>query len=55
MRKSILNFGFPDIAHRSIDEISVNDVSHEIATVLMNYEPRLLRRHHSGHARQSRR
>jgi type VI secretion system protein ImpF len=43
VRKSILNFGFPDIAHRSIDEISVNDVSHEIATVLMNYEPRLLR------------
>jgi len=30
VRKSILNFGFPDIAHRSIDEISVNDVSHEI-------------------------
>lgn len=43
VRRSILNFGFPDIAHRSIDEISVNDVSHEIATVLMNYEPRLLR------------
>lgn len=43
VRRSILNFGFPDITHRSIDEISVNDVSHEIATVLMNYEPRLLR------------
>jgi type VI secretion system protein ImpF len=43
VRKSILNFGFPDITHRSIDEISVNDVSHEIATVLMHYEPRLVR------------
>jgi type VI secretion system protein ImpF len=43
VRRSILNFGFPDITHRSIDEISVNDVSHEIATVLTNYEPRLLR------------
>jgi type VI secretion system protein ImpF len=43
VRKSILNFGLPDIAHRSIDEISVNDLQYEIATVLMNYEPRLLR------------
>ena len=41
VRKSILNFGFPDIAHRSIDEISVDDVKDEIRTVLMNYEPRL--------------
>ena len=43
VRKSILNYGFPDIAHRSIDEISVNEVSYEIGTVLMNYEPRLIR------------
>src|SRR5712671_7420574 len=43
VRKSILNFGFPDIAHRSIDEISLDDVKYEIATVLMNYEPRLIR------------
>lgn len=42
-RRSIINFGFPDIAHRSIDEISLNDVSDEIATVLLNYEPRLIR------------
>ena len=34
-RKSILNFGLPDIAHRSIDEISINDVGYEIATALM--------------------
>src|SRR5882672_4335518 len=43
VRKSILNFGFPDIAHRSIDEISVDDVKDEICTVLMNYESRLIR------------
>jgi type VI secretion system protein ImpF len=43
VRSSILNFGFPDIAHRSIDEISLDDVKYEIATVLMNYEPRLIR------------
>ena len=43
VRNSILNFGFLDIAHRSIDEISVDDVQDEIKTVLMNYEPRLAR------------
>ena len=40
--KSILNFGFPDIAHRSIDELSLDEVKFEIATVLTSYEPRLL-------------
>jgi type VI secretion system protein ImpF len=43
VRSSILNYGFPDIAHRSIDEISVDDLNDEIATVLMTYEPRLER------------
>jgi len=42
VRRSILNFGFPDIAHRTIDEFSVNDIQDEIKTILMNYEPRLL-------------
>jgi len=41
VRRSILNFGFPDIAHRSIDELSVTDIKDEIATVLRNFEPRL--------------
>ena len=41
VRKSILNFGFPDIAHRSIDEISVDDVKDELVTVLTNFEPRI--------------
>jgi type VI secretion system protein ImpF len=42
VRKSILNFGFPDVVHRTIDELSVNDISGEIASVLSRYEPRLL-------------
>ena len=33
VRTSILNFGFPDIAHRSIDEISVDDLKDEIRTL----------------------
>ncbi|HEX2553137.1 MAG TPA: type VI secretion system baseplate subunit TssE [Microvirga sp.] len=41
VRRSILNFGLPDIAHRSIDEQSVNDIKDEIATALVQYEPRL--------------
>jgi type VI secretion system protein ImpF len=43
VRKSVLNFGFPDIAHRSIDELSLDDVRYEIAAVLTSYEPRLVR------------
>ena len=43
VRKSVLNFGFPDIAHRSIDELSLDDVKYEIAGVLTDYEPRLVR------------
>ena len=42
-RTSIRNFGFPDIAHRSIDEISVEDLKDEITSVLMTFEPRLER------------
>ena len=41
VQRSILNYGFPDIAHRSIDEISVDDLGGEIRSVLMTYEPRL--------------
>jgi type VI secretion system protein ImpF len=43
VRKSILNYGLPDIAHRSIDEHTVGDIQDEIKTALMNYEPRLAR------------
>jgi len=41
VRKSILNFGIPDVTHRSIDEVGVNDIPEEIRTAIVNYEPRL--------------
>jgi len=40
-RKSVLNYGFPDITHRTIDETSVDDIRTEIIDVLRRYEPRL--------------
>jgi type VI secretion system protein ImpF len=40
-RKSILNFGLPDIAHRTIDEFGVLSIGDEIRIALMNYEPRI--------------
>ena len=43
VRKSILNFGLPDVAHRTIDETAVDTVSTEIETALRNFEPRLVR------------
>ena len=42
VRRSILNYGFADVVHRTIDEIGVNDISEEIQTALRTYEPRLL-------------
>ncbi len=42
VRRSIVNFGFPDIAHRTIDENSVDDIKDEIRTVLQTFEPRLV-------------
>jgi type VI secretion system protein ImpF len=43
VRKSILNFGLPDITHRTIDEGAVSDVKGEIETALLHFEPRLAR------------
>src|SRR5882757_4109274 len=40
-RKSILNFGIPDVTHRSIDEVGVDEIPEEIKTAIINYEPRL--------------
>jgi type VI secretion system protein ImpF len=40
-RKSILNFGLPDISYRTIDEAGVKKVPDEIRTAIVNYEPRL--------------
>jgi type VI secretion system protein ImpF len=40
-RKSILNFGIPDVTHRSIDEVGLNEIPDEIRTAIVNFEPRL--------------
>jgi type VI secretion system protein ImpF len=40
-RKSIINFGIPDISHRTIDEIGVNHIPGELKQAITNYEPRL--------------
>ena len=42
VRKSILNYGLPDIVHRTIEEGSVDDVREEIQKALLNYEPRIV-------------
>lgn len=42
VRRSILNFGIPDLAHRSLDEGGVGGVSNEIERALIDFEPRLL-------------
>jgi len=52
VRKSILNFGLPDLVHRSIDEAGVEDVKNELETVMTNFEPRLARE--SVHASRDR-
>jgi type VI secretion system protein ImpF len=41
VRDSILNFGLPDIAHRTIDEAGLAEVEGEIQRALQHYEPRL--------------
>jgi type VI secretion system protein ImpF len=41
VRKSMLNYGFPDLARRSIDETEVNAIAREIETALRDYEPML--------------
>jgi type VI secretion system protein ImpF len=40
-RKSILNYGLADIAHRTIDERSVGNIPEEIRHAIVTYEPRL--------------
>ena len=40
--KSILNFGFPSLNRRTIDENDVNGVAREIETALRDFEPRLV-------------
>ncbi len=43
VRKSILNYGFPDLGRRTIDEEGVFDIAQEIETALSDFEPRLAR------------
>ena len=43
VRSSILNYGFPDLSSRSIDENSLSDVARDIQTALATFEPRLAR------------
>ncbi len=43
VRKSVLNYGIPDIAHRSSDETSIDDIKDEIEIALAAFEPRLIR------------
>ncbi|TBW36653.1 type VI secretion system baseplate subunit TssE [Siculibacillus lacustris] len=38
---SILNFGIPDIVHRSIDEKGVDDIVAELEAAFRRFEPRL--------------
>ena len=42
-RSSILNYGFPDLSWRTIDENSLSEVSREIEIALADFEPRLAR------------
>jgi len=41
VRKSILNYGLPDLAIRTIDENGVSEIPDEIRTAILNFEPRL--------------
>jgi type VI secretion system protein ImpF len=43
VRNSILNYGFPDLSWRTIDETSVASVAREIETALSDFEPQLWR------------
>ena len=44
VRRSVLNFGLPDISRRTIDELKSNDraIERDIEAALRTYEPRLL-------------
>jgi len=40
-RRSIVNYGIPDVGHRTIDEAGVEAIDGEIRDALLLYEPRL--------------
>ncbi len=41
VRSSILNYGFPDLSWRTLDENGLSEVSREIEIALSDFEPRL--------------
>lgn len=41
VRRSILNFGLPDIALRTIDETAVDQIPGEIRDAILHFEPRI--------------
>jgi type VI secretion system protein ImpF len=41
VEKSVLNFGFPDLSNRTIDEHRLTEISKEIEQALRTFEPRL--------------
>jgi type VI secretion system protein ImpF len=41
VKASILNYGIPDIVHRSFDEIGVNEIVEEIEVAIKRFEPRV--------------
>lgn len=43
VRRSVLNFGCPDISNRTIDEARLSEIREELETALTTYEPRLVR------------
>jgi type VI secretion system protein ImpF len=43
VRRSILNYGFPDLSARTLDENGVRDIAREIEIALSDFEPRLAR------------
>jgi type VI secretion system protein ImpF len=43
VRGSILNYGFPDLSWRSLEENRLSELSREIETALFHFEPRLER------------
>ena len=40
--RSVLNFGIPDVVHRTIDEGGTDEIVEELAAALKVFEPRLL-------------
>jgi len=43
VKRSILNYGFPDLSARTLDENHVQDIAREIEIALADFEPRLKR------------